>query len=79
MEGSPVALNPIPLLGGKSVHCINEQQMAEALRLAEDDPATSERITLRLEELETELSRNERAALAFVIIQRLKDSSRPFS
>ncbi len=53
--------------------------MAEALRLAEDDPATSERITLRLEELETELSRNERAALAFVIIQRLKDSSRPFS
>jgi len=74
-----VPLNPIPLLGGKSVHCINEQQMAEALRLVEDEPATSERISLRLEELEAELSRNERAALAFVIIQRLKDSARPFS
>ena len=25
-----MAHNAIPLLGGKSVHCINEQQMAEA-------------------------------------------------
>jgi len=74
-----VALNPIPLLGGKSVHCINEQQMAEAVRLVEKDPATSEKIGLRLKELEAELTRNERAALAFVIIQRLKDSARQFS
>lgn len=70
-----MALNPIPLLGGKSVHCINEQQMAEAMRLAEEDPATSMKIGARLKELEKELSRNERAALAFVIIQRLKDSA----
>ena len=70
-----MALNPIPLLGGKSVHCINEQQMAEAIRLVEEDPVTSAKIGDRLKELETELSRNERAALAFVIIQRLKDSA----
>ena len=67
--------DPIPLLGGKSVHCINEQQMAEALRLAEEDPGSSERIQARLQELESELSRNELAALAFVIIHRLKNSS----
>lgn len=67
--------DPIPLLGGKSVHCINEQQMAEALRLAEEDPDSSERIQARLQKLESELSRNELAALAFVIIHRLKNSS----
>lgn len=72
-----MAHDPIPLLGGKSVHCINEQQMAEALRLAQDDPESSPRIQSRLRQLESELSRNELAALAFVIIQRLKSSS-PF-
>jgi len=73
-----VVPNTIPLLGGKSVHCINEQQMAEAQRLAENDPESSPRIQQRLAELESSLSRNELAALAFVIIQRLKNSS-PFN
>ena len=67
--------NQIPLLGGKSVHCINEQQMAEAFRLADDDNESSLRIQTHLVALEDELSRNELAALAFVAIQRLKDSS----
>ncbi|PHR26363.1 MAG: hypothetical protein COA36_12290 [Desulfotalea sp.] len=65
----------IPLLGGKSVHCINEQQMEEAVRLAEQDVESSPKIQSRLKALEVELSRNELAALAFVIIQRLKESS----
>ncbi len=69
-----MAPEPISLLGGKSVHCINEQQMAEAIRLAEQDVISSPKIQTRLKTLETELTRNERAALAFVIIQRLKDS-----
>jgi len=73
-----VVPNTIPLLGGKSVHCINEQQMAEAQRLAENDQESSPRIQQRLAELEGSLSRNELAALAFVIIQRLKNSS-PFN
>jgi len=70
-----VAPDPIPLLGGKSVHCINEQQMEEAVRLAEEDPVSSPKILSRLEKVEAELTRNELAALAFVIIQRLKGTS----
>jgi len=67
----------IPLLGGKSVHCINEQQMAEAWRLYEEDPVSSPVIKAHLKKIEADLSRNERAALAFVIIQNLKNST-PF-
>ena len=67
-----MAHDSIPLMGGKSVHCINEQQMAEAWRLTEKEPGSSEKIQAILEELEKDLSRNERAALAFVIISRLK-------
>lgn len=70
-----MAHDPIPLLGGKSVHCINEQQMAEARRLAEEEPGSSKKIQAALEKVETELTRNEQAALAFVIIQRLKQTS----
>ncbi len=64
----------IPLLGGKSVHCINEQQMAEARRMAEEDPRSSAKIQEILDSVETTLSRNERAALAFIIISRLKET-----
>lgn len=71
-----MALNPIPLLGGKSVHCINEQQMAEAVRLADDDKESSPKIQAKLKELEGDLTRNELAALAFVIIQRLKSTAK---
>lgn len=70
-----MTIEQIPLLGGKSVHCINEQQMAEGVRLAEQDKDSSPKIQARIETLERELSRNELAALAFVLIQRLKDSS----
>jgi hypothetical protein len=68
-----VAPEPIPLLGGKSVHCINESQMAEAERLAERDEISSPKIKYHLQQLETELTRNERAALAFMLIKRLKE------
>ena len=70
-----MAHEPIPLLGGKSVHCINEQQMAEALRMADEEPGSSEKIQKVLDEVESRLSRNERAALAFVLIQRLKKTA----
>lgn len=69
--------DPVSLMGGKSVHCINEMQMAEARRLLEEDSPSSAKIKSRLTSIEAELSRNERAALAFMIIQRLKESS-PF-
>ena len=66
-----------PLLGGKSGQGINEQQMAEAWRLYEEDPVSSPVIKAYVNKIETDLSRNERAALAFVIIQNLKNST-PF-
>lgn len=66
---------PVSLLGGKSVHCINEQQMAEAMRLAEEKPGISEKIQAALKEVESTLTRNERAALALVIINRLKETA----
>lgn len=69
-----MAPDPIPLLGGQSVHCINELQMAEAVRLAEEDPVSAPKIQEHLRQLETKLSRNERAALAFILIKRLKDN-----
>ena len=65
----------IPLLGGKSVHCINEQQMEEAIRLAEKDPKSSPKIDQQLKEVEKTLTRNEQAALAFMIIKKLKETA----
>lgn len=65
----------VPLMGGKSVHCINEQQMEEALRLAEEDSDSAPRIQAFLEVIRMELSRNESAALAFTLIKHLKESS----
>ena len=67
--------NPIPLLGGKSVFCINEEQMQEASRLRTDDTESSKKIDFQLKQIEQVLSRNEQAALAFTLIERLKNSS----
>lgn len=70
-----MAHETIPLLGGKSVHCINEQQMAEALRLADEEPVSAQKIQSVLSDVESKLTRNERAALAFVLIHRLKETA----
>jgi hypothetical protein len=69
-----VGPEPIPLLGGKSVHCINESQMAEAQRLSESDAVSAPKIRAHLRQVEAELTRNERAALAFMLIKRLKET-----
>ena len=70
-----MAHNTISLLGGKSVHCINEQQMEEAARLAEVDPVSAPKIRQQLKSVESALTRNEQAALAFMIIKKLKETS----
>lgn len=49
--------------------------MEEAVRLAEQDEVSSERIQEALDELEENLNRNELAALSFLIIRRLKNSA----
>jgi hypothetical protein len=66
-----MSVRPIELLGGESVYCINEAQLRSAFRLAEQDPQSGPRIQGELAALEAKLSRNERAALAFVMIDRL--------
>jgi hypothetical protein len=63
---------PLSIGGGESVYCINEAQLRDATRLAEEDPRTAPRIRRAIAELESELSRNERAALAFTLIERLR-------
>ena len=49
--------------------------MNEAWRLAQEDPLAAPRIQKMLKAVEEDLTRNEQAALAFVIIQKLKNSS----
>lgn len=66
-----MAVKPIELLGGESVYCINESQLKSAFRLAHDDPEAAPRIQAEITALEQKFSRNERAALAFVLIDRL--------
>ena len=62
------------LSGGESVYCINEMQMRRALELAQEDPRSAPLLAAKLSELEAELDRNERAALAFLLIDRLRRS-----
>jgi hypothetical protein len=70
-----MAVKPIDLLGGESVYCINESQLKNAFHLAQEDPVSAPRIQAELAALEQKLTRNERAALAFVMIDRLLKSS----
>ena len=69
-----MSVKPIELLGGESVYCINEAQLKSAKRLAFEDATASPRIQAEIKSLEDRLSRNERAALAFVLIDRLLQS-----
>ena len=61
----------IDFSGGESVYCINENQLKQAYRLAHEDPGSAPRIKQALEKLDTDLTRNERAAVAFVLIDEL--------
>ena len=72
-----MSVKSIPLTGGESVYCINENQLKEAFCLANEDPVSSPKIQAEISNLENKLSRNERAALAFVIIDRLLKTSKP--
>jgi len=70
-----MTVKPIELLGGESVYCINQTQLVNAKKLAFDDPNSSPKIQAEIKTLEEKLSRNERASLAFVLIDRLLKSS----
>ncbi len=62
------------LSAGESVYCINEMQMRKALELAREDARSGPLLAAKLAELEAGLDRNERAALAFLLIERLRRS-----
>ena len=62
------------LMGGASAYCISAGQLASAFRMATEDPESSPRIQEEIERVEERLTRNERAALAFVLIERLRDN-----
>ena len=67
-------MKPIEILGGESVYCINEAQLKKSFDLAESDPVSSPRIQEAIAKAEASLNRNERAAFAFVLIDRLLKS-----
>ncbi len=69
-----MAVKPTSLLGGESVYCINEAQLKEAARLTEQDPESAPRLQQLIKTIEKDCSRNERAALAFMLIERLRSS-----
>ena len=69
-------MEPIPLLEGKSVYCINESQLKAAFHLLEKKSQSATLISQKLKEAETVMSRNERAALAFILIDRLLNNSK---
>lgn len=66
---------PVSLLGGKSVYCINEEQMRQAERLYKEDSDSSLKIQHCLELVQKSLTRNEQAALAFTLIEQLKNKN----
>lgn len=66
-----MSMKPIDILGGESVYCIKESQLKRSFELAEHDPESSPKIQAAIQDLESRLNRNERAALAFVLIDRM--------
>ena len=69
-----MAIQPIDVTGGQSVYCFNEYQLKSAFELAESDSESGRKIRETIEHLENDLTRNERASAAFVVIDRLLKS-----
>ena len=67
-----MSVQPIDLTGGKSVYCLNQQQLDRAQALFQEDSPAGERIRAAIARLEADGTRNERAAIAFVLIQHLQ-------
>lgn len=66
---------PTSILGGESVYCINQAQLDESVRLTESDPDSAVKLQALIKNIEDDCSRNERAALAFTLIQRLRSAT----
>ena len=66
-----MAVKPIDVTGGESVYCFNQSQLTSAHELAESEGESGEKVRAAIQRLEEELTRNERASTAFVLIDRL--------
>lgn len=62
----------LDLTGGESVYCINSFQLQKASEMLEGDDDSSQRVRAELTRMEAELSRNERAAIAMLLLKRLQ-------
>ncbi len=71
-----MSVQPQDITGGKSVYCFNQQQLDAAFRLLESDQDCGMRLRQEVAMIEKVYSRNERAALAFVIIDRLSKTQK---
>lgn len=66
-----MSVKPIDVTGGESVYCFNQYQMQSAFEMAESDSESGAKVRQAIAHLESTLTRNERAAAAFVVIDRL--------
>ena len=71
-----MSVKPIEIMGGESVYCINEGQLQKACELAMSSSQSADKINMQIKLLEESMDRNERAALAFLIIDRLLKDTR---
>jgi hypothetical protein len=69
-----MSVKPIDVTGGESVYCFNDYQLKSAFALAESEGESGDKVRAAIERLEGTLTRNERAAAAFVVIDRLLKS-----
>jgi len=70
-----MVMRPIDLTGGKSVYCFNQQQLDGAFALFAEDSPSGEHIRAEVARLEATRTRNEQAAIAFVLIDHLNKTS----
>jgi hypothetical protein len=61
----------LDLTGGESVYCINTFQIERAEAMYAGNGESSARLRDTMVRMEAELSRNERAAIAMLLLQRL--------
>ncbi len=66
-----MSIQPQDITGGKSVYCFNQQQLDGAFRLFASEQEPGVRLREEVARIEAAYTRNERAALAFVLIDRL--------
>ena len=69
-----MAVQPVDITGGESVYCINQAQLNAAFQLVKENPTSGPKIQSMKNSIIENLNRNERAALAFVLIDELLKS-----